>query len=85
MKLDEMIQKAKTEFAQMASAKIDCVTGINKSDGESWIVSVEVLERRAIPDSMDVMGVYDVRVDDTGNLIGFERKGLRKRGDVTGS
>jgi hypothetical protein len=83
MKLDEMVEKAKTEFTQMASSKVDGVTGFSQSDG-CWVVSLEVLERRAIPDSMDVLGVYEVRLDEEGHLLSFERKRLRKRGDITG-
>jgi hypothetical protein len=31
---------------------------------------------------MDVLGLYEVRLDNEGNLLGFERKRLRKRGET---
>ena len=40
------------------------------------------LERKAIPDTMDVLGLYEVRLDSEGTLLGFERKKLRKRGET---
>ncbi len=82
MRVNEIVEKAKTEFTQMASSKVDGVCGFNQSDG-GWVVSLEVLERRAIPDSMDVLGIYEVRLDEEGNLVGFDRERMRKRGDVT--
>ena len=46
------------------------------------MVSLEALERKAIPDTMDVLGLYEVRLDSDGNLLGFARKKLRKRGET---
>jgi hypothetical protein len=31
---------------------------------------------------MDVLGLYEVRLDSEGNLLGFDRKKLRKRGET---
>jgi hypothetical protein len=31
---------------------------------------------------MDVLGLYELRMDDKGNLLGLDRKGLRKRGET---
>jgi len=49
---------------------------------EGWAVSLEALERKAIPDTMDVLGLYEVRLDGEGNLLDFQRKKLRKRGET---
>jgi hypothetical protein len=46
---------------------------------------VELVERRAIPDSMDLLGLYEVITDDTGNVQTFRRVGMRKRGDAVSS
>ena len=46
------------------------------------LVSLEAVEREAIPDSMDVLGVYEIRMDGDGILFGFERVKLRKRGET---
>ena len=81
MNAEEIIKKAQEKFAQLSKIPVDGVTGLSKSE-EGWIVSLEGLERRAIPDTMDVLGLYEVRLDNEGNLLGFERKKLRKRGDT---
>lgn len=81
MNADKIIKKAQEEFARVSKIPVDGVIGLSKTD-EGWVVSLEGLERRAIPDTMDVLGIYEVRLDNEGNLLGFDRKKLRKRGET---
>jgi len=81
MNADEIIKKAQEDFARLSKIPVDGVIGLSKTE-EGWVVLLEALERRAIPDTMDVLGVYEVRLDSEGNLLGFERKKLRKRGET---
>ena len=81
MNVDEVTKKAQEDFARLSKIPVDGVIGLSKTD-EGWVVSLEALERRAIPDTMDVLGFYEVRLDNEGNLLGFERKKLRKRGET---
>ena len=43
---------------------------------------MELLEKKSIPDSMDILGIYEVVIDEGGQLISLDRKGLRRRGDT---
>ena len=81
MNTGEIIKKAQEDFARLSKIPVDGVIGLSKSE-EGWVVSLEGLERRAIPDTMDVLGLYEVRLDNEGNLLGFDRKKLRKRGET---
>ena len=81
MNADEIIKKAREDFARLSQMPIDGVIGLSKTE-EGWVVSLEALERRAIPDTMDVLGLYEVRLDNEGNLLGFNRRKLRKRGET---
>jgi len=81
MNADEIIKKAEEDFARLSKIPVDGVTGLAKTE-EGWVVSLEALERRAIPDTMDVLGLYEVRLDNEGNLLGFNRRKLRKRGET---
>lgn len=76
-----MIKKAQEDFARVTKIPVDGVIGLSKTE-EGWVVLLEALERRAIPDTMDILGLYEVRLDSEGNFLGFERKKLRKRGDT---
>ncbi len=81
MNTDEIIKKAQEEFVSLSKLPINAVIGLSKMEG-GWMVSLEALERKAIPDTMDVLGVYEVCVDSDCNLLRFERKRLRKRGQT---
>lgn len=82
MKLpEEVIRKAQDEFAMLSKLSIHSVIGLSKMEG-GWMVSLEALERKAIPDTMDVLGVYEVSMDNECNLLRLERKRLRKRGQT---
>ncbi len=81
MNADEITKKAQDEFASLSKLPVNSVMGLSKAENE-WVVSLEAVERKAIPDSMDVLGIYEVRLDSEGNLLGFKRKRLRKRGET---
>ena len=81
MKADEVIEKAQEDFAKLSKMPVNGVTGLSKTE-DGWVVSLEALERKAIPDTMDVLGLYEVRLDNESNLLGFVRTKLRKRGEV---
>ncbi|OGO37144.1 MAG: hypothetical protein A2147_05970 [Chloroflexi bacterium RBG_16_57_8] len=82
MRADELIEKAKADFCKFADCAVDGVTSFARSNG-GWAVCLEVVERKAIPDTMDILGVYELNVDGEGSLVSFERKKLRKRGDTS--
>jgi hypothetical protein len=51
-------------------------------DGESWLVTVDVLELARIPNTTDVLGSYVVQLDDSGGLLGYRRIRRFLRGQV---
>jgi hypothetical protein len=77
----EVVGKVRQEFTGLTSLTVDGVTGFSRDEGK-FVVCLDALERRAIPDSMDVIGMYEVRLDDEGHVLSFERKRLRKRSDT---
>ena len=59
----------------------ESVVSIERSDG-GWRVGVEVVEVARIPDSADILAVYDVRLDDDGDLISYQRTRRYARGHL---
>ena len=78
---NELVKKAQEEFESLNKLPVNAVIGLAKRE-EGWVVSLEAVERKAIPDTMDVLGLYEVRLDNKGTLLGFERTKLRKRGET---
>jgi hypothetical protein len=55
------------------------VTGLERTD-DGWKVQVEVVEVRRIPDTTDVLALYEVDVDPRGELMGYRRLRRYSRG-----
>lgn len=81
MNANQVVEKARKEFIGLGKKPADGVTGLSKTK-EGWTILLEALERKAIPDTMDVLGLYELRMDDEGHLLSLDRKKLRKRGET---
>ena len=81
MNANEVVEKAQQEFVRLGKTPADGVTGLSKTE-EGWTVLLEALERKAIPDTMDILGLYELHLDNEGNLLDLARKKLRKRGET---
>lgn len=54
----------------------------NEDDG--WRAVVDVVERSSVPDTQDILGQYELELDDSGDVTGYHRLRRYRRGD-TGS
>jgi hypothetical protein len=74
------------QIATLISKRPEGVTSVEPTD-EGWLVQVEVLEDRHVPSSSDVLGLYDVRLDDEGGLRSYRRvkRYVRGRGSEEGA
>jgi hypothetical protein len=79
MNLKEVAEKMKSELAEVIGRKPESVTRLYK-DEKGWHAKLDVLEVSKIPSATDLIGDYEVMLDDTGSLVSFERKGMRLRG-----
>lgn len=68
--------------SSMLNKKAEAVVSITP-DKEGWNVIVEVLERKAIPDSMDLLGRYGVKTNQNGEIQSCNQVLLRHRNDTT--
>jgi hypothetical protein len=72
---------AARQLASLTGKAVEGVTGI-ESDDDGWRVTVEILELRRIPDSTDVLALYEVDADENGNLMGYRRLRRYSRGSA---
>ena len=52
--------------------RVTAVIGFDRSD-DGWDVRVEVLELRRVPETMSILGLVQVKLDEDGELIGYRR------------
>ena len=76
--IPQLIEKAREEISKVTGLELGSTVGAVKEE-EGWKVSVEMVEKHSLPDQMDILAIYEALVNDDGNLISFNRKGLRKR------
>ena len=81
MNIGEVVKKATEELAKLTKLKPEGVIGTSK-DEKGWKVTIQMLEKKSIPDAMDLFGIYEVLLDEKGEVVKFERIELRKRGDT---
>lgn len=73
-----LVEKARNELAKLTGLQLSSTIGATK-DEKGWHISIEMVEKQSIPDQMDILALYEVLLDEDGNLLSFERKSMRKR------
>lgn len=82
MKTDEVVEKAKKQLAEATKLPVSTVVGVSREKEKGWKVSLEMVEMKRIPEAMDSLGLYEAYLDEKGELQGFERKSIRRKGDM---
>lgn len=60
---------------------LDGIVEIGRNDGE-WRALVEIIERRSVPDTQDILGRYALELDGNGDITGYRRLDRYRRGDT---
>lgn len=76
-----------TQVGEVALRQIDGLTGkqtngvtsVEPTD-DGWQVGVEVVEENRVPSSADILAIYEVDLDMTGELLSYRRAKRYSRG-----
>ncbi|MFA9424880.1 gas vesicle protein GvpO, halophile-type [Natronorubrum sp. A-ect3] len=66
---------------ELIGREFDAVSEIVPTD-DGWRAVVEVVERRAVPDTQDIIGRYEIELDDGATVHGYRRLDRYRRGDT---
>jgi len=80
MDIKELAERAKSQLAEVTGLKPITVTRTFK-DEQGWHITLDMLEMARIPPATDVLGDYDVLMGEDGNMLKFERRRTRLRGE----
>ena len=72
-------QRAFRQVEDLTGRDPDSVVSIERHEG-GWRVGVEVVELHRIPDSTDVMAIYEADLDEDGRLQSYRRTKRYSRG-----
>lgn len=79
----KIAEKAVEHVVAMTGRQSEGVTSVEPTD-DGWCVGVEVVEARRIPDTADIIALYEARLDDRGKLLSYRRTARHFRGRVEG-
>jgi hypothetical protein len=65
--------RARRQLAEITGLEAESVSSLRRGDDGTWKVVVEVLELSRVPSTDDVIGSYEVELDQDGELLGYER------------
>ena len=72
---------AAEQLVELTGKEFEGIVALEK-DEDGWTVEVEVLELRRIPSTTDVLAVYEVSLDRSGELVGYRRAHRYVRGEA---
>ncbi len=74
--------KAKTELEQITGLRPNTVSKVQK-ENTGWLVNIDMIEHKSIPESRDVIATYELMLDGDGNMLNYQRVRRFIRGDTT--
>ena len=84
MALPNVVRKARQQLGEMTGLDVCSTVSAGKCES-GWCVRVEVVEKKSLPDSQDILATYELSLDEEGNLLDFTRIGMRRRMDLAAS
>lgn len=70
----EVIARMAADYvAEMTGKEPEEIVSLEQTGDDLWKVGVEVVETRRIPDSTDILAVYEAELDAEGELVAYRR------------
>lgn len=79
----EVREKIEENASDLIGRRFDGITEIRPND-DGWLATVEMVERQAVPNTQDIIGRYEIELDDGGNVTAYSQINRYRRGDRTG-
>jgi hypothetical protein len=80
----EAAQAGLRQIGELTGKQPEGVTGVEPTD-DGWVAGVEVVEDRRIPSSADILAIYEIEFDLSGELLSYRRIRRYARGRGSGS
>jgi hypothetical protein len=78
----ELSKAALQTVAELTGYRPEAVTALEWG-GEFWQITVDALELERIPNTTDLLGEYEVQLDEDGTLRGYRRRRRFMRGQAS--
>ena len=75
-------RRAAQQLLELTGKEPESITGLKRTD-DGWQVQLEVLEVSRIPNTTDLLALYQVDVDSDGELVAYRRLSRYVRGSAS--
>lgn len=79
---DEIARRAARVLEDLGGIEAERITGLEPDDEHGWRVTIEVVELRRIPDTADIIGVYEMTMSHGGQFVGYRQIDRHARGRI---
>jgi hypothetical protein len=69
----ELRDTAKEHATALIGKRVESVSALSRDGDDAWLIRVEVLELERVPNTMDLLASYEIKLSDDGELLGFQR------------
>lgn len=84
MNVVEIQRKAFPQITELLKQEPEIISSIEKSK-EGWIVQCDVLEKKSIPETFDILKIFEFKLDNEAKVVGFKQLKKIRRGEVNQS
>ena len=74
-----ILRKAREQFEELTGHSPESISALSRA-GAGWEMKAEVVELERVPDTMSLLASYTVTLDDSGDVVGYERTRRYTRG-----
>lgn len=79
----KIARAAREQLSELLGRQSESVIGVQRTD-DGWEADIEVVETARIPDTTDVLAIYRVQLDGSGDIEGYQRIERYIRGKAEG-
>jgi hypothetical protein len=76
----EINEKAYEIIREALHKEPDSISSVEKTE-EGWCVEVEILEKKSIPETFDLLKIFEFFLDEDGKVQSFKLLKRKQRGD----
>lgn len=82
MNVTEIQKKTMPEITEILKKEPESISSIEKTK-DGWIIQCDVLERKSVPDTFDLLKIFEFRLDNNAKITGFKEIRKKRRGDIS--
>ncbi|NSC20819.1 gas vesicle protein [Streptomyces albus subsp. chlorinus] len=75
-----VLHSAREAIEALTGLEAETVSSVARDEDGGWKLQIEVVELRKIPDSVSMLGSYEMTLDAEGELTGYRRLRRYERG-----